>query len=489
MSHTDGPRPIPEEANVAMIRSIGRPRTVLDVGCGLGLNGAAARLVGSAVTGIESDPTKVERARRLLPEVIDVDPEDEQRVASALGDRKFDLILVPDLLERAPDPSALLRFYTRFLEPEGHVVASVRNSEAWNVGMNMVGPELGYAQGAGSSDGPRMFRRREVLDMVSAAGLSVLRIEINPMLARAARPHVDQSFFTTRRHEHQEQTAFTDLPVYRAYLAAVRPFEVMVANQAQRQLSFQYVVVARRAPVARPLSLTVGMLTMDEEESIERMINEIRRVAPEAQILCVDSSMKDQTPFIAERMGARVVRQLPPRGHGPAMEVLMYEAAKQSEALIYLDCDFTYPPELIPQIKKILEGGVDVVNAARTRTRPQAMPLPNYMANKTFAFLGQMISGAAVADLHSGMRGYRTSVISAFAFDGEGDAIPIDTLLWPAKCGYKVVEIPIDYQERVGFSKLRKAAGTIWTFIRLAKTLPVGRRRGGKYDVWPSADR
>ena len=107
--------------------------------------------------------------------------------------------------------------------------------------------------------------------------------------------------------------------------------------------------------------------------------------------------MKDQTPVIAERMGARVIRQLPPRGHGPAMEVLMYEAAKQSDALIYLDCDFTYPPDVIPQIRRILEEGVDVVNAARTRERPDAMPLPNYLANKTFAYMAQATSGARAA--------------------------------------------------------------------------------------------
>jgi len=104
------------------------------------------------------------------------------------------------------------------------------------------------------------------------------------------------------------------------------------------------------------------------------------------------------------------------------MEVLMYEASAQSDALIYLDCDFTYPPDVIPQIRKILESGVDVVNAARTRTRPEAMPLPNYLANKSFALLAQATAGPKVADLHSGMRGYRSSLTRAFAFDGEGDA-------------------------------------------------------------------
>jgi hypothetical protein len=47
-----------------------------------------------------------------------------------------------------------------------------------------------------------------------------------------------------------------------------------------------------------------------------------------------------------------------------------------------------------------------------------------------------------------------------------------------------VVEVPIEYQERVGFSKLRKLTGTVWTFIRLAKTLKVGERRHDTYQVW-----
>lgn len=478
--------PLAEEANIALTSALGRPRTVLDVGCGLGLNGAVAKLSGAHVVGIENDARMAERANRLLDRVIELDPRDTEAVEHALGDAKFDLVIFPEILERVDDPGALLARYVRFLEPEGHVIVSLRNREAWTVALRMLSPELGYA----AEGSPRLFTHAEAESLVEQAGLQVLREEHNPMLARAARPYIDESLWFSRRRDDasDESTAFTDLPVYRAYVAAIRPIEVAIAERAPRLLAYQHVIVARRKPLARPLTLTVGMLTMDEEESIARMIGEIRRVASDAQILLIDSSMKDQTPFIAEQMGARVVRQLPPRGHGPAMELLMYEAAKQSEALIYLDCDFTYPPDVIPTIRRILESGVDVVNAARTRTRPKAMPLPNYIANKTFALAGQITSGTDVSDLHSGMRGYRTSVIRAFGFDGEGDAIPIDTLLWPAKCGYRVVEIPIDYQERVGFSKLRKLAGTVWTFIRLGKTLGVGRRGGGRYEAWKSTD-
>ena len=66
------------------------------------------------------------------------------------------------------------------------------------------------------------------------------------------------------------------------------------------------------------------------------------------------------------------------------------------------------------------------------------MPVPNYLANRGFAAIAHAMHGVPTCDVHSGMRGYRTSVIRAFDFDGEGDALPSDTLLYSATCGYRV---------------------------------------------------
>jgi hypothetical protein len=235
------------------------------------------------------------------------------------------------------------------------------------------------------------------------------------------------------------------------------------------------VVIARRAPKPGKLSLTIGMLSLNEEKSMEKMILEIRAVAPDAKILVIDSS-SDQTPEIATRLGARVVRQLPPRGHGPAMERLMYEASKESDALIYLDCDFTYPTHAIPRIRQLLEEGADLVNATRTHHYPKEMPVPNFLANRLFAASAHAVHGVPTTDVHSGMRGYRASMVRAFDFSGEGDALPLDTLILPAKTNYHVAELPIPYLERVGDSKLAKVRGTVWTFLRIAGMVGEGKR-------------
>ncbi len=467
-----------DDVNPALVAAIGRPRTVLDVGCGAGLAALAAAERGAEVIAVERDPALLDRARRLLDRVEAVDFDDPEALRARLGDRTFDLVLVPDALERSRDPAALVASLAAYVGPEGRLVASARNREAWPLRVGLGGAELGLPEG-----GLGLLRRGDLEGMVRAAGLELLTVAQNPLLLKAARALVGEAFDLTLREGEESPTGFRDLPAYELYLQAVRPLEVELTKLSPRALAYQHVVVARRPPKPGPLSLTVGMLTMDEEPSIARMIDEIRAVAPDARILCVDSSMRDATPVIAAEKGARVLRQLPPRGHGPAMELLLYEAAAQSDALVYLDCDFTYPPAVIPALRRILEEGADVVNAARTRTRPAAMPLANYVANKTFVYAARALEGVPVADLHSGMRGYRSSAIRGFDFDGEGDAIPIDTLLWPARSGYRVVEVPIDYQERVGISKLRRLTGTVWTFIRLARTLGVGERRGDNYEI------
>jgi hypothetical protein len=243
-----------------------------------------------------------------------------------------------------------------------------------------------------------------------------------------------------------------------------------------------FVVVARKHPAPGPLTLTIGMLTLNEHESIERMIDEVRVYAPDAKVLVVDSS-SDRTPELAAAKGARVIRQVPPRGHGPAMERLMYEAARDTEALIYLDCDFTYPADQIPRLRALLEAGADMVNATRTHTKPEAMPIPNFIANRVFAATAELVHGIATTDVHSGMRAYRSSMVRGFAFDGEGDALPLDTLILPARSNYDVIETPIAYHKRVGESKLARVRGTLWSFARIASAIGKGTRvqRGGSF--------
>lgn len=212
------------------------------------------------------------------------------------------------------------------------------------------------------------------------------------------------------------------------------------------------------------MTLTVSMITMNEEGAVAKVIHDIRRVAPDAEILLVDSS-KDRTAEIAEELGCRVIKQFPPRGYGPAMDRAVREAS--GDVVITLDCDDTYPVETIPELMRLMDQGYDLVNTTRVWRRPKAMPFANFLANRFFALGARVLHGLKTTDVHSGMRAYRKSMIDQVQWTAKGAALPVDMYVIPYRLGFRTFEIPIDYRERIGTTTLHRFSSTIWTFKRL----------------------
>lgn len=213
--------------------------------------------------------------------------------------------------------------------------------------------------------------------------------------------------------------------------------------------------------------ITVAMITMNEEQAIAKVIGDIRRVVPQAEILIVDSS-KDRTAEIAEELGARVIKQFPPKGYGPAMDLALRSGT--GKVVVTLDCDDTYPTEDIPRLARlVLVDGFDVVDGSRLHGKPAAMPWLNYLANWGFAFIATMLFRYRVTDLHSGMRAYRKSLIDELKYHPKGAALPVELLLRPLRMGKKLKIVNIDYRERVGTSTMRPLESAWWTAKRIVR--------------------
>jgi glycosyltransferase involved in cell wall biosynthesis len=225
------------------------------------------------------------------------------------------------------------------------------------------------------------------------------------------------------------------------------------------------------------MKLTVSMITMNEEGAIAKVVGDIRKVVPDAEILVVDSS-RDRTAEIASELGCRVIKQFPPQGYGPAMDRAVREGS--GDVVVTLDCDDTYPVDAIPELMRRIEGGADLVNTTRVKRRPKAMPLANFIANRTFAMAARVLHGITTTDLHSGMRAYRKSMLEQVTWNPRGPALPVDMLIIPYRMGFRVEEIAIDYRERVGTTTLNRWASTVWTFKRLWRARSFAPRRGEK---------
>lgn len=211
--------------------------------------------------------------------------------------------------------------------------------------------------------------------------------------------------------------------------------------------------------------ITVAMITMNEEKAIETVVQDIRNFVPDAEILIVDSS-KDRTAEIAESLGVKVIKQFPPRGYGPAMDMALRSGS--GEVIITMDCDNTYPASDIPRFASmVLEEGYDLVDGSRLKTKPKAMPWINYLANAGFAMIASVLFLRWLTDLHSGMRAYRKTLIDNLKYEAKGAALPVELLLRPIRMKYKVKTVFIDYFERVGVSTMRPLESAYWTIKRI----------------------
>src|SRR5215469_12177338 len=207
--------------------------------------------------------------------------------------------------------------------------------------------------------------------------------------------------------------------------------------------------------------ISVAMISMNEEKAVAAVIQDIRAALAdrEHEIVIVDSS-KDRTPEIAEGLGARVIRQFPPRGYGNAMARVLKES--RGQVVVTMDCDGTYPAsQIAPLADMVLRGDCDLVNASRLKKRPAAMPLANYFANWIFAVTGWVLVGVKSTDLHSGMRADSREVIDRVEVDPHGPALPVDLLLKPALMGFHVEEVYIAYSERIGQTTLHRFSSTL----------------------------
>ncbi|MEV6117201.1 class I SAM-dependent methyltransferase [Streptomyces sp. NPDC052109] len=99
----------------------GGPADVLDLGCGTGSLSLLAAEQGHRVTGVDSSPAMVERARAKLAGWHAVVLHGEA-AAPPVGEQRFDVVLVRHVLWALPEPHRALRRWRDLLRPGGRFV-------------------------------------------------------------------------------------------------------------------------------------------------------------------------------------------------------------------------------------------------------------------------------------------------------------------------------------------------------------------------------
>lgn len=217
-------------------------------------------------------------------------------------------------------------------------------------------------------------------------------------------------------------------------------------------------------------NITIVIPALDEEEGIGTVVEQTKR-AGFTNILVMDGGSRDNTVTVARSLGVKVVIQ---HGAGKSAAVDAAVSLVRTPYLGLIDADGTYDPADFHKML-VYVPNADMVIGSRVLQRNANVPFVtgHRMVNRLFSKLFNWIYDSNLTDILSGIRICNTGVLRDIRFRSRGFGIEEELAAQILVDGGKIVEVPVEFRERLGRAKLRYRDGyhILTTLLRLAYEL------------------
>ena len=222
--------------------------------------------------------------------------------------------------------------------------------------------------------------------------------------------------------------------------------------------------------------------TYNEKENIERMIRTVFSLVHPFHLLIVDDGSPDGTADIVKRLMAEFPDRLfieerkGKLGLGTAyIHGFKWALQRNYEFIFEMDCDFSHnPSDLLRLREACLKGGDVAIGSRYTKGgRVENWPIARILMSYFASVYVRIILWVPFKDTTAGFKCYRKSVLEKINFDNikfVGYAFQIEMKYIAYKLGFKVVEVPIIFTDRVeGASKMSGSIfkEAIWGVLKM----------------------
>ena len=217
------------------------------------------------------------------------------------------------------------------------------------------------------------------------------------------------------------------------------------------------------------MSQLVIIPTYNEKENIEAIITAVMNLPITFHVLVIDDGSPDGTADIVKRLMTNtfqdrlfIIERQGKQGLGTAyIAGFKWAIAHGYDYIFEMDADFSHnPQDLLKLHDAIANKGADVaigsryVSGVNVVNWPMGRVLMSYFASKYVRF----VLGIPVHDTTAGFVGYHRQVLETIELDKirfKGYAFQIEMKFTAYKCGFRIVEVPIIFVNRVlGTSKM-----------------------------------
>ena len=158
------------------------------------------------------------------------------------------------------------------------------------------------------------------------------------------------------------------------------------------------------------MKVAVILPAYNEEENIERVVQELHTVRPAWDIVVVDDASTDQTGERARTNGVTVLRHLINRGQGAALRTgTEWALLHGADVIIHFDADGQFEARELPDfIAPLLKGEAEVVLGSRFLGNAHThIPWTKRVLVLPIArLINWYITGIKLSDAHNGLRAF-----------------------------------------------------------------------------------
>ncbi len=195
----------------------------------------------------------------------------------------------------------------------------------------------------------------------------------------------------------------------------------------------------------------------NEEDMVGRVVRDIKRHAPDFDVVVVDDGSVDTTAFVAERHGATVLRQPFNLGIGGAMQAgYKFALHRDYDVAVQVDGDGQHKPEYLPEMVDVLQTSgaeADMVYGSRFLGDPgYKVPFMRKLGNRIFGIVLTRICHQPITDPTSGFRMVNRNGIELFARDYPHDYPEVEAILMLHSNRLRIHEVHVKMNAR-GFGE------------------------------------
>lgn len=187
----------------------------------------------------------------------------------------------------------------------------------------------------------------------------------------------------------------------------------------------------------------------NEEVTIQKVIRDFQSVLPQADIYVYDNNSKDRTNELAREAGA-IVRFEPRQGKGNVVRSMFREI--DADYYIMVDADDTYPAAEVEKLLEPLRNGLaDMTIGDRlsngTYAKENKRGFHGFGNNLVKVLINKLYKGN-YNDIMTGYRGFNRLFVKTFPVLSPGFEIETELSIHSLDKRFKLVEVPITYQDR-----------------------------------------